>query len=129
MRESDIEQLKRRARAEYERERTALQKSLEGLEIRYQARCDAIGWLATSNGATGNRVISPIDTALNKLSFRFTRMDVDDALGKSAPSRGTIVRELEQRVASRVLRIVVQGRGRRATVYEKVAAHAQVPGE
>lgn len=124
MRELNVEELKKRANEEYWREKHALELAFEELRTRHRARLEAIEWLASPNGSNGPNDSSTayLENILDALDDQFTRMDVEAALGDEAPSRHALVRDLEKLVSSRMLRIAVQGRGRRATEYKKLEA-------
>ena len=137
MRDIDSEILIERARTEYKQakeriERTigSLKDSLEEVEIQFRARIEAINWIDKADAAQLTETDDVVRLAIiDHEQQRFTRMDIEKDLSErldgETPSRGTIVKRLEDLVDGGLLKIVVEGRGRRATEYEKTARCAE----
>ena len=138
MKEQEMERLRQRAHREYveekaliERQGSALNARAENLDARHAARLEAIGWMVENetvdglDGRQSNSLKDQVEAAVSQCEHRFTRMcvesELEEKMNSLRPSRGTVVRELESLVHEGALRIAVQGRGRRATVYEKVS--------
>ena len=120
----NIYELKQKAQEEYTRERRNLEYRLAELERVHKARLDAIDWIVSQKGGEESDGTA-FEQVFDSLNRQFTRMDVEAAIleelgEEESPSRATLVKELENFVETGRLRIAQQGRGRRATIYQKV---------
>lgn len=124
---------------EYRRERAAIEDEMKGLtlalhdlEVGHKAVVDALeGLKARANGTAQDGTATPDaagmvkDIVMGRLGDRFTRMDIQREVQEEhgeehALSRSATIGELETLVKRGWLRITVKGRGRRATVYERI---------
>ena len=125
MRDDEVRRLKKTARQEYE-------QALAALEQQYQARLQAIEWVAEQNGTTQPNRPASSDKSLwqtaeeitQELSSPFSRPEVEEKLASrlpsnTRPSRAVVARILECLVSDGKLRIARKGRGRRATLYKR----------
>ena len=122
---TNIERAKKKARDDYRQKKASLERQLVELDQQQEALERAFTLIEQESEGGNLQPRSIVRKAVDHCSPKgFTRTDVEAAikekLNAAVPSRMVIVGELQEMVTEGRLAIVVQGKGRRATVYRGI---------